>query len=352
MKVIRRIEEIVEITRKIKADGYSLGMVPTMGCLHEGHKSLIKKAVDNNDKVVVSVFVNPTQFGPDEDYESYPRTLEADAKLCEEIGADYIFHPEPEEMYPEGYSTFVVPSEKMTNILCGITRPGHFRGVCTVLTKLFNIIRPDRAYFGEKDIQQLAIVKRMVTDFNFGIDIIACPIVREEDGLAMSSRNTYLSADERKAALCLSKAIFEGEKMAKEGSSVKEVLEKMKEIISSEKLAKIDYISAVDLETIEDVDEFRVNREYTVNIDSISMMTKILNQLGVSLQFKGEKERRSYTYKGQRFDIDIWDKNTYPDPYMEIEFSNQSKIDEIIDDLGVDRANVTNKSITELREDL
>nr|WP_297395199.1 pantoate--beta-alanine ligase [uncultured Peptostreptococcus sp.] len=260
MKVIRRIEEIVEITRKIKADGYSLGMVPTMGCLHEGHKSLIKKAVDNNDKVVVSVFVNPTQFGPDEDYESYPRTLEADAKLCEEIGADYIFHPEPEEMYPEGYSTFVVPSEKMTNILCGITRPCHFRGVCTVLTKLFNIIRPDRAYFGEKDIQQLAIVKRMVTDFNFGIDIIACPIVREDDGLAKSSRNTYLNAEERQAATVLRRSILEGKKLIDSGVLIKEdVLKTIKSVIESEKLARIDYVEIIDFDTFDQVDLIKDN---------------------------------------------------------------------------------------------
>nr|WP_308551341.1 pantoate--beta-alanine ligase [uncultured Peptostreptococcus sp.] len=260
MKVIRRIEEIVEITRKIKADGYSLGMVPTMGCLHEGHKSLIKKAVDNNDKVVVSVFVNPTQFGPDEDYDSYPRTLEADAKLCEEIGADYIFHPEPEEMYPEGYSTFVVPSEKMTNILCGITRPGHFRGVCTVLTKLFNIIRPDRAYFGEKDIQQLAIVKRMVTDFNFGIDIIACPIVREDDGLAKSSRNTYLNAEERQAATVLRRSILEGKKLIDSGVLIKEdVLKTIKSVIESEKLARIDYVEIIDFDTFDQVDLIKDN---------------------------------------------------------------------------------------------
>lgn len=260
MKVIRRIEEIVEITRKIKADGYSLGMVPTMGCLHEGHKSLIKKAVDNNDKVVVSVFVNPTQFGPDEDYESYPRTLEADAKLCEEIGADYIFHPEPEEMYPEGYSTFVVPSEKMTNILCGITRPGHFRGVCTVLTKLFNIIIPDRAYFGEKDIQQLAIVKRMVTDFNFGIDIIACPIVREDDGLAKSSRNTYLNAEERQAATVLRRSILEGKKLIDSGVLIKEdVLKTIKSVIESEKLARIDYVEIIDFDTFDQVDLIKDN---------------------------------------------------------------------------------------------
>lgn len=260
MKVIRNIDEIVKITRKIKEDGYSLGMVPTMGCLHEGHKSLIKKAVENNDRVVVSVFVNPTQFGPDEDYESYPRTLEADAKLCEEIGADYIFHPDPDQMYPDGYSTFVVPSEKMTNILCGVTRPGHFRGVCTVLTKLFTIVRPDRAYFGEKDIQQLAIVKRMVKDFNFGIDIIGCPIIREDDGLAKSSRNTYLNDEERAAATVLRRSILEGKKAIDSGNlSKEEVLKIIKGEIEKERLARIDYVEIIDFDTFDQVETIKDN---------------------------------------------------------------------------------------------
>jgi pantoate--beta-alanine ligase len=260
MKVIRSIDEIIEITRKIKADGFSLGMVPTMGCLHEGHKSLIKKAVENNDKVVVSVFVNPTQFGPDEDYESYPRTLEADAKLCEEIGADYIFHPDPDQMYPDGYSTFVVPSEKMTNILCGVSRPGHFRGVCTVLTKLFTIVRPDRAYFGEKDIQQLAIVKRMVRDLNFGIEIIGCPIIREDDGLAKSSRNTYLNKEERAAATVLRRSILEGKKAIDSGNlSKEEVLKIIKKEIEKEKLARIDYVEIIDFDTFDQVETIKDN---------------------------------------------------------------------------------------------
>ncbi|KWZ94181.1 MAG: pantoate--beta-alanine ligase [Anaerococcus sp.] len=254
MKVIKKIDELREILKDFKKEGKSIGLVPTMGFLHKGHASLIKKAVSENDIVVVSDFVNPIQFGPNEDLEAYPRDINADSKLCEDLGADFIFNPDPSEMYHDKKA--FVDIEGLSDNLCGARRAGHFRGVCTVCTKLFNIVGPDRAYFGQKDAQQLSIIKKLVFDLNIPIEIVACPIVREDDGLAMSSRNTYLSADERKAALCLSKAIFEGEKMAKEGSSVKEVLEKMKEIISAEKLAKIDYISAVDLETIKDVDNF------------------------------------------------------------------------------------------------
>lgn len=254
MKVIKKIDELREILRDYKKEGKSIGLVPTMGFLHKGHASLIKKAVEENDIVVVSDFVNPIQFGPNEDLEAYPRDINADSKLCEDLGSDFIFNPDPSEMYHDKKA--FVDIEGLSDNLCGSRRAGHFRGVCTVCTKLFNIVGPDRAYFGQKDAQQLSIIKKLVFDLNIPLEIVACPIVREDDGLAMSSRNTYLSNDERKAALCLSKAIFEGEKMAKEGSSVKEVLKKMKEIISAEKLAKIDYISAVDLETIKDVDNF------------------------------------------------------------------------------------------------
>lgn len=254
MKIIKKIDQLREILDPYKRQGKSIGLVPTMGFLHAGHASLIKKAVEENDIVVVSDFVNPIQFGPNEDLAAYPRDIEADSKLCEEIGADFIFYPDADEMY-QNKKTFV-DIEGLSDNLCGAKRAGHFRGVCTVCTKLFNIVGPDRAYFGQKDAQQLAIIKKMVFDLNMPLEIVPCPIVREEDGLAMSSRNTYLSADERKAALCLSKAIFEGEKMAKEGSDLSQVLDRMNEIISAEKLAKIDYISAVDLENLEYVDTF------------------------------------------------------------------------------------------------
>lgn len=273
MKVIKEIDELKDVLKDFKKEGKSIGLVPTMGFLHKGHASLIKKAVEENDIVVVSDFVNPIQFGPNEDLEAYPRDINADSKLCEDLGADFIFNPEPSEMYHDKKA--FVDIEGLSDNLCGARRAGHFRGVCTVCTKLFNIVGPNRAYFGQKDAQQLSIIKKLVFDLNIPVEIVACPIVREDDGLAMSSRNTYLSNDERKAALCLSKAIFEGEKTAKEGASVKEVLEKMKEIISSEKLAKIDYIQAVDLETIKNVDNF--NKDTLVAIAVYIGKTRLID---------------------------------------------------------------------------
>ena len=258
MKIVKSIDELRKDLKGYKLEGKSIGLVPTMGFLHEGHASLIRKARAENDIVVVSDFINPIQFGPKEDLKTYPRDLESDSKLCENIGVDFIFTPEASEMYHDR-KTFV-DIEDMSNNLCGAKRPGHFRGVCTVCTKLFNITGADRAYFGQKDAQQVAIIKKVVFDLNIPIEIIPCPIVREDDGLALSSRNTYLSDKERKAALCLSKAIFKGEELAKNGASVSEVLEKMKEIISSEKLAKIDYISAVDLATMKDSKDFADDR--------------------------------------------------------------------------------------------
>lgn len=258
MKIVKSIDALRKDLKGYKLEGKSIGLVPTMGFLHEGHASLIRKARAENDIVVVSDFINPIQFGPKEDLKTYPRDLESDSKLCENIGVDFIFAPEASEMYHDR-KTFV-DIEDMSNNLCGAKRPGHFRGVCTVCTKLFNITGADRAYFGQKDAQQVAIIKKVVFDLNIPIEIIPCPIVREDDGLALSSRNTYLSDKERKAALCLSKAIFKGEELAKNGASVSEVLEKMKEIISSEKLAKIDYISAVDLATMKDSKDFADDR--------------------------------------------------------------------------------------------
>ena len=258
MKIVKSIDELREDLKRYKLEDKSIGLVPTMGYLHEGHASLIRRARKENDIVVVSDFVNPIQFGPNEDLNTYPRDLEADIKLCEEIGVDFIFAPEAIEMYHDR-KTFV-DIEEMSDNLCGAKRPGHFRGVCTVCTKLFNITGANRAYFGQKDAQQVAIIKKVVEDLNIPIEIIACPIVREDDGLALSSRNTYLSKEERKAALCLSKAIFKGEELAKAGASLDEVLGKMEEIISAEDLAKIDYISAVDLATMEDAKDLDGDR--------------------------------------------------------------------------------------------
>lgn len=257
MQVITTIKETKEIIAQWKKEGLSIGFVPTMGYLHEGHGSLITKARENNDKVVVSIFVNPMQFGPTEDLASYPRDLEKDSAFCESLGADLIFHPEPEEMYTDRFSSYVDMSV-LTEELCGLSRPVHFRGVCTVLTKLFNIVKPDRAYFGQKDAQQLAVVKHMVEDLNMDLEIIGCPIIREEDGLAKSSRNTYLNPEERQAALILSKTIFLGQKMVEDGETdAQRLVEAMKANISTEPMAKIDYVKAVDGLTMQQVTQIK-----------------------------------------------------------------------------------------------
>ena len=254
MIVLDKINELIDRVKGWKSQGLKVGFVPTMGYLHEGHESLIKRASEENDKVVVSIFVNPIQFGPKEDLSTYPRDLERDSKVCEGAGADIIFHPKSEEMYFEDFSTFV-DMNGLTSGLCGKSRPTHFRGVCTVVTKLFNIVLPDRAYFGEKDAQQLAIIKRMVRDLNIDVEVIGCPIVREKDGLAKSSRNTYLSIEERSAATILSKALNIAREKIKDGERTSSnIISTIKEIIESEKLARIDYIEVVDSFSMEGVD--------------------------------------------------------------------------------------------------
>lgn len=251
MQIEKTVAGVKAQVKAWKKEGLSVGLVPTMGYLHEGHKSLIERAVKENDKVVVSVFVNPTQFGPTEDLESYPRDLNADSILCEDAGAALIFAPEVSEMYAEDFTTYVNMSG-VTAELCGKSRPIHFRGVCTVVNKLFNIATPDRAYFGEKDAQQLAVIRRMVRDLNMNVEVVGCPIIREADGLAKSSRNTYLSSEERQAALVLSRAIKAGKAMVQSGEKDGEkVLDEMKRIISEEPLAQIDYVEMVKWDTIE-----------------------------------------------------------------------------------------------------
>ena len=245
MKIVGTVKEVREQVKEWKKQGLSVGFVPTMGYLHEGHKSLMDAARKGNDKVVVSIFVNPMQFGPTEDLATYPRDLNHDAALCESAGVDLIFHPEAEEMYEKDFCSFV-DMTGLTEGLCGKTRPIHFRGVCTVVNKLFNIVTPDHAYFGQKDGQQLAVIKRMVRDLNMDIEIVGCPIVREEDGLAKSSRNTYLSPEERKAALILSKTVALGKELAKTEKDANKVVEAMKKNIETEPMAKIDYVEAVD----------------------------------------------------------------------------------------------------------
>ena len=254
MRIVESIKDVRATVKEWKAKGLKVGFVPTMGYLHEGHESLIRKASEENDRVVVSIFVNPIQFGPKEDLSTYPRDLERDSKVCESAGADIIFHPENEEMYFKDFSTFV-DMNGLTAELCGKSRPTHFWGVCTVVTKLFNIVAPDRAYFGEKDAQQLAVIKRMVRDLNIDIEIIGCPIVREKDGLAKSSRNTYLSVEERNAATILNKSLTLAKEKIQAGERDSEIIIKLiEEVINSEKLARIDYIEVVDSLSMEKVE--------------------------------------------------------------------------------------------------
>lgn len=255
MRIYEEISKIRETVTAWKKDGLTIGLVPTMGYLHEGHKSLIDTARRENDRVVVSIFVNPMQFGPSEDFASYPRDLEKDAKLCEDAGVDVIFHPTAEEMYTEGFCSYV-DMNGLTTELCGKSRPTHFRGVQTVVLKLFNIVTPDRAYFGQKDAQQLAVIKRMVTDLNVGTEIVGCPIIREEDGLAKSSRNTYLNEEERKAALILHKSLVVGKALLESGETdAAAVKAAITAEIETEPLAKIDYVDVVDFDTVTPIEK-------------------------------------------------------------------------------------------------
>ncbi|SCC17945.1 pantoate--beta-alanine ligase [Gilliamella intestini] len=254
MNVVSTIKEVQAQVKAWRQAGYSIGLVPTMGYLHEGHQSLMAAAKKDNQKVIVTIFVNPIQFGPSEDLASYPRDLNRDKIACEQMGVDLIFCPTVNEMYDANFNSYVDVND-LTDALCGKRRPGHFKGVCTVVTKLFNITQPDRAYFGQKDAQQLAVIKRMVNDLNFDIEIVGCPIVREADGLAKSSRNSYLSESERSASVCLYQAIERAKAMIKQGEkSVTIITKVMHELITNQPLAKIDYIEFVDLTSLKSVD--------------------------------------------------------------------------------------------------
>ncbi|RKD33175.1 pantoate--beta-alanine ligase [Thermohalobacter berrensis] len=258
MQIVKTIKEIRNEIKRAKSSGKSIGYVPTMGFLHDGHISLIKRAHKENDFVVVSIFVNPTQFGPSEDYESYPRDLNRDANLAEKAGADIIFAPSVKEMYPDGFSTYVKVYGNISKKLCGQSREGHFKGVTTVVSKLFNIVTPDRAYFGQKDAQQLAIIKKMVKELNYDIEIVPCSIVREKNGLAMSSRNTYLNTEERKAALILSKSLFKAKEMIENGENNPEKVRNfIIENIKTEKLTEIDYVEIVNADTLDNIDKIK-----------------------------------------------------------------------------------------------
>ncbi|MGP1454346.1 MAG: pantoate--beta-alanine ligase [Treponema sp.] len=286
MHVAKTIDEVRAFVKKCKLKEQSIGLVPTMGFLHDGHASLIKKARAENDIVIVSIFVNPIQFGPNEDLQTYPRDFEADCTVCTRMGADLIFYPEIIQMYDNPH-TFV-EMEILSSGLCGASRPIHFRGVCTVVCKLFNIAKADRAYFGQKDAQQLFIIKKMVKDLNFDLEVVACPIIRETDGLAMSSRNTYLSSEERKAALCLSAAIREGESIIEKNMDSQVIIARMKNIIDKEPRAKIDYISIVDVEELKPV--AKIDKQVLVAMAVYIGKTRLID----NFIYKGSSKNSSF----------------------------------------------------------
>lgn len=256
------VSTISDLRKKIAAArsaGKKIGLVPTMGALHEGHLSLVRQAHRDCGYVVVSIFVNPTQFGQGEDLDKYPRDLENDMKLCEKAGADIVFAPAAAEVYPEGFATFVEPDSSLTGVLCGASRPGHFRGVCTVVLKLFNEVTPDTAYFGQKDYQQSVVIRKMATDLDLGLEILVCPTVREKDGLAMSSRNAYLTPEERCHATCLHSALLAAKNAVETEKITDAALAKklMTDIIIKTPAARIDYIEVVHPDTLAGLEEIR-----------------------------------------------------------------------------------------------
>ena len=255
MRTINKAAEMQDAVNREKSVGKTVGLVPTMGFLHQGHLSLVRESLKRADVTVVSIFVNPTQFGPQEDFKDYPRDIHRDTEVLEKEGVGYLFFPGNEEMYPDGYKTYVeVPD--LQDKLCGRSRPGHFRGVCTVVLKLFNIVDPDFAYFGQKDAQQAIILKRMAEDLNLKVKVEVLPTVREEDGLALSSRNTYLSQEERRAALVLSRSLDEARQMVENGErDAGRIKNRIKEMIDQEPLARIDYVEIVDMDDLDPVNE-------------------------------------------------------------------------------------------------
>jgi len=255
MQTIKNKEALRRAVSDARRSGQTIGLVPTMGFLHQGHLSLIHRARKENDVVVVSIFVNPTQFGPDEDLDTYPRDIERDTALMIDAKVDLVFLPGADQLYPQGYATYVEVQGAMTQTLCGCSRPGHFRGVTTIVSKLFNLTAPHRAYFGQKDAQQVAVIEQMAKDLDFDIEIVACPIVREADGLALSSRNAYLSPRHRKDAVVLSASLFEAEKMVAGGERrAAAVIRHISARIGSVPDATIDYIAVVNAETLADLE--------------------------------------------------------------------------------------------------
>ena len=257
MRLVRTIWELRKVLSEVRSEGKSIGFFPTMGALHEGHLSLMRAARKETDFLVISIFVNPSQFGPSEDFAEYPRDLEGDPAKAEEVGVDLVFAPGTDEMYPAGFATYVL-QERLTDRMCGLSRPGFFRGVTTVVAKLFNLVGPCVAYFGQKDYQQSVVVRQMVRDLNMEVEIRVLPTVREADGLAMSSRNKYLKPTERQEALCLYKALNEAKALVAAGANKSEqIIEKMKEIVARAPSAKIDYIVVADPENLEDIETFK-----------------------------------------------------------------------------------------------
>ena len=254
MNIIRDIQEMKEFSLELRFRRETIGFVPTMGYLHRGHLELVRRALAENDATVVSIFVNPAQFGPSEDFDTYPRDEDRDLQLLKELGVDCVFIPSERVIYPEGYSTYV-HVERLTDYLCGAKRPGHFKGVATVVTKLFNIISPDRAYFGQKDAQQFRVLRRMVIDLNMNVEMVEIPTVREEDGLAMSSRNRYMSNSERREALLIREALDKGLEMIREGThSVSGIRDELGRILRKGKHVFVDYIEIVDEKNLSPVE--------------------------------------------------------------------------------------------------
>jgi pantoate--beta-alanine ligase len=280
MRLVRTVEEMKAVSREQRALGKRIGLVPTMGSLHEGHLSLVRECRAKADVTVVSIFVNPAQFGPGEDLASYPRDLERDAALLEKEGVDHVFHPEPSGMYPEGFRTFVEVRD-LQDRLCGRSRPGHFRGVCTVVLKLFNIVRPDVAFFGWKDAQQVIILRKMAADLDLDIRIEALPMVRDADGLALSSRNSYLSAEERKAARVLSRSLEGARRLVEAGETDAGIItERIREAVAGEPLARLDYVEVADPKDLGPVD--RIEGEVLVALAVFIGRTRLIDNVRIA----------------------------------------------------------------------
>jgi pantoate--beta-alanine ligase len=282
VKTIENISRMSTFVKMMKKEGKSIGLVPTMGYLHEGHLSLVRAAKKHTDVVVMSIFINPIQFGPKEDFEKYPRDLKHDEEMAREAGVDVIFYPSLKDMYPEGYATYVTV-EKLTGNLCGASRPGHFRGVATVVTKLFNIIRPGVAYFGQKDMQQAMMIKKMALDLNMDTEVKIMPIVREKDGLAMSSRNMYLSETERKESAVIYQSLLRAEALIKDGErDARKVIRAVEDMIKTKQSARIEYVKLVDARELKDVK--MITGEITLAVAVFFGNTRLIDNITIMVK--------------------------------------------------------------------